>query len=113
MRFISAQIHALFTDGLGLGLAQHANQMAALLRQTLEEKIAAGEISGLSFTQPTQVNGVFAVMPNDAADRLRQTVRFYDWDRDAGEVRWMCSYDTTTEDIDWFVDQIHAVLPGR
>lgn len=113
MRFISAQIHALFTDGLGRELAGHANQMAALLRQKLEEKIAAGDISGLSFSQPTQVNGVFALMPNAAADRLRQSVRFYDWDREAGEVRWMCSFDTTEDDIDWFVDQIQTVLPGR
>ena len=95
MRFISAQIQALFDGNLGLRSATHANQMAALLRQKLDAKIASGEVAGLSFTHPTQANGVFAVMPNVAADALRERVRFYDWDRDAGEVRWMCSFDTT------------------
>jgi threonine aldolase len=112
MRFISAQIQALFDDRLGLRSAGHANQMATLLRQKLDSKIASGEISGLSFTQPTQANGVFAVLPHAAADQLKQSVRFYDWDRDAGEVRWMCSFDTTEDDIDWFVDEIQKVLPG-
>ena len=113
MRFISAQLQTLCDDGLGLRLAQHSNQMAALLRSRLEEAIAAGDISGLTFSQPTQVNGVFAVMPPEAADRLRDTVRFYDWNRDIGEVRWMCSFDTTEADIDWFVGEIQKVLPGR
>ena len=110
MRFISAQIQTLFDDSLGIRSATHANAMAARLRQKLEAAIGEGSISGLTFSQPTQANAVFARLSNTAADRLRETVRFYDWDRPSGEVRWMCSFDTTEDDIDWFVDEVTKAL---
>ena len=110
MRFISAQIQTLFDDSLGIRSATHANAMAARLRQKLEAAIAEGSISGLTFSQPTHANAVFARLSNTAADRLRETVRFYDWDRPSGEVRWMCSFDTTEDDIDWFVEEITKAL---
>jgi len=99
MRFLSAQLLALFDDDLGMRSAAHANAMAARLRAGLE----AAAIPGLSFSQPTQANAVFAVLPNAAADRIRERVRFYDWDRAAGQVRWMTAWDTTEQDVDRFV----------
>lgn len=104
MRFASAQLLALFEDGLGLASASHANAMAARLRGALEELA----LPGLSFSQPTQANAVFAVLANDAADRIREKVRFYDWDRAAGQVRWMTAFDTTEADVDAFVETIRA-----
>jgi threonine aldolase len=112
MRFASAQLLALFDDGLGLRSAAHANAMAARLRGALEQSVADGELGGLSFSQQTQANAVFAVLPNDAADRIREHVRFYDWDRAAGEVRWMCAWDTTERDVDGFVTAIREGLAG-
>ena len=109
MRFFSAQLLALF-DGVGLRAAAHANAMATRLRSSLEEGLADGSIRGLSFSQATQANAVFAVLPNDAADRIRERFRFYDWDRAAGEVRWMTSFDTTEADIDAFVAAIREEL---
>lgn len=106
MRFASAQLLALFEDGLGLASASHANAMAARLRGALEELA----LPGLSFSQPTQANAVFAVLANDAADRIREKVRFYDWDRAAGQVRWMTAFDTTEADVDAFVETIRAEL---
>lgn len=102
MRFTSAQLLALFDDGLGIRAAAHANAMAARLRGALD----ADPVGGLSFSQATEANAVFAVLPNDAADCIRERVRFYDWDRAAGEVRWMCSWDTTEADVDGFVAAI-------
>lgn len=110
MRFVSAQLLALFDNDLGLRSARHANQMAGLLRQSLEERIASGDISGLSFSAPTQANAVFALLNNSVADRIRESFRFYDWDRAKGEVRWMCAFDTTEEDIAAFVDTIAREL---
>lgn len=110
MRFASAQILALFTDDLGLRSARHANAMASRLRSTLEERISSGAISGLGFSAPTQANAVFALLGNAIADRIREKFRFYDWDRAKGEVRWMCSFDTTEDDIARFVDTITAEL---
>jgi threonine aldolase len=110
MRFVSAQLLALFEDDLYLRSAGHANAMAARLRGALDGLVASGAITGLAFSQPTQANAVFAVLANDAADRIREQVRFYDWNRAAGEVRWMTAFDTTDADIDRFVDVIGREL---
>jgi threonine aldolase len=109
MRFLSAQLLALF-EGVGLSAAAHANQMAARLRSALEAGIADGSITQLAFSQATQANAVFAILPNDAADRIRARFRFYDWDRAAGQVRWMTAYDTTEADVDAFVAAIREEL---
>ena len=110
MRFVSAQLLALFTDDLGIRSATHANAIARLLRDTLDDLVARKEISGLSFSQDTQANAVFALLDNKAADTIRQSFRFYDWDRSKGEVRWMCSFDTTEDDIARFVSVIKETL---
>lgn len=110
MRFVSAQLIALLEGSLWLDSATHANAMAAHLRQSLEARISAGSITGLSFTRPTQANAVFATLSNDAADRVRERFRFYDWDRAAGEVRWMTAFDTTEADVDAFVAAITEEL---
>jgi threonine aldolase len=110
MRFLSAQLLALFDGGLGLASAGHANAMAARLRGSLETLLADGSISGLGFSQPTQANAVFAVLDNAVADRIRERVRFYDWDRAGGEVRWMCAFDTSEADVDSFVEVIREEL---
>ncbi|MEV6487521.1 beta-eliminating lyase-related protein [Actinoplanes sp. NPDC051633] len=104
MRFVSAQLLALFEDDLYLRSAGHANAMAARLRAALEHT------EGLTFSRPTQANAVFAVLANDAADRIRERVRFYDWNRAAGEVRWMTAFDTTEADVDTFVEVIREEL---
>lgn len=115
MRFISAQLLALLGDGGGeeplwLRSARHANAMAARLRSRLDESLEAGRITGLAFTQPTQANAVFATLPAGVADRLREAYRFYDWNPATGEVRWVCSFDTTEDDIDAFTAAIEREL---
>ena len=84
--------------------------MARLLRRRLEEGISAGEIVGLDFSQPTQANAVFGLLDPAKADLIRSDVRFYDWDRARGEVRWMCAFDTTEDDVNTFVQTISRVL---
>lgn len=110
MRFVSAQLLALFEDDLYLRSASHANTMATRLRGTLEREIGDGTISGLGFSQPTQANAVFALIAKEAADRIRERVHFYDWNRAAGEVRWMTAFDTTQDDVDAFVAIIRDEL---
>ncbi len=108
MRFVSAQLVALFEGDLWLRNAGHANAMAARLRAAL-----AG-VRGITFGQPTQANGVFARLPDGVADTVRQRFPFYDWDASVNEVRWMCSFDTTTQDVDTFAglvaDAVAAAL---
>ncbi|MGO2540585.1 threonine aldolase family protein [Specibacter sp. AOP5-B1-6] len=104
MRFISAQLLALLSGDLWLHSAGHANAMAARLRAAVEA------IPQVQCTQATESNGVFAILPDGVADRLRRTFRFYDWDEAAREVRWMCSFDTSEADVDAFVAALRVEL---
>ena len=106
MRFVSAQLVALLEGDLYLRNARHSNAMAARLRATVEAGLADGSIAGVSFSQPTQANGVFATLPDGVADALRESFRFYDWDAAKNEVRWMCSFDTSETDVDAFVAEL-------
>lgn len=126
MRFVSAQLIALLEGDLWLRNATHSNGMAQRLRAGVEAGLQGGTIHGVTFTQPTQANGVFATLPADVADRLRESFRFYDWGPVAGgsdhrdsddrsgdgedaarsEVRWMCAFDTTEADVDAFIAAI-------
>lgn len=113
MRFLSAQLTALLTatdqggDPLWRRNAAHANAMAARLRSALAPLAESGD---LAFSQATEANAVFAVLPRAVADAVRARFRFYDWQ--AGpepgtvEVRWMCAWDTTAEDVDGFAEAV-------
>lgn len=107
MRFLSAQFIALLEGDLWLRSAAHANAMASRLRAAVDT------IDGVEPTQKTESNGVFAVLPAGVADRLRESFRFYDWDEAAREVRWMCSFDTSEDDIDAFVAAIRRELAAH
>ncbi len=102
LRFVSAQLLALFEADLWLRSAQHANAMAARLRAGVES------IDGVRVTLPTQSNAVFAALAPGAADRLRESYQFYDWTE--GEVRWMCAFDTTAADVDGFIAALRAAV---
>ncbi len=104
MRFISAQLLALLTDDLWLRNATHSNAMA----QQLAERV--GALDGVRITQPIRANAVFAVLPPEVTARLQERFRFYTWNEQTGEVRWMCSWDTTIEDIDAFAVAIDQEL---
>lgn len=110
MRFVSAQLLALLDGDLYLRTAGRANAMARRLRDGIEAGIADGSMPGVAFTQETQVNAVFATLPAGVADRLRRRFRFYDWDAAQGEVRWVCSFDTTPEDVDGFLSALRSEL---
>jgi threonine aldolase len=104
MRFVSAQLIAILSDDLYLRSAGHANAMATRLRDAVEG------LPGLTISQKTQSNAVFAILPPGVADRLRQNFRFYDWDPATGEVRWMCAFDTTEADVDAFAAALREEL---
>jgi len=104
MRFISAQFERYLTDELWYKNAEHANNMAKLL----ERKVL--EIPQIQLTQNVEANGVFAKVPKEIIDDLKQEYFFYDWDEANSEVRWMCSFDTKEKDILTFVELIKSQL---
>jgi threonine aldolase len=105
MRFVSAQLLALFEGDVWRRAAGHANAMAA--------RLAAGVGEAVTITQAVEANGVFAILPPGAAERLQEDFKFYVWDHHTGEVRWMCSWDTSEEDVDAFVEAILGVVPTQ
>jgi len=100
MRFTSAQLIALFGGDLWLRSASHANSMA--------QRLSAGlhQIPGVIVTQQVQANAVFAILPPQVTTALQQRHHFYVWDHRTGEVRLMCSWDTTEEDIEVFLADV-------
>jgi threonine aldolase len=104
MRFLAAQFEALLHDELWLRLAGHANAMAARLAD------AVRELPGVAISHPVESNAVFATVPPAAIPRLQERFDFYVWDEARGEVRWMCSWDTTEKDVDEFAAAVRAQL---
>ena len=100
MRFMAAQLLALFEGELWRANALHANAMA----QRLADAVRGAR--GLRVTQPVEANGVFAVLPDGVAAGLAREWPFYVWDEHTGEVRWMCAWDTRAEDVDAFAAAI-------
>jgi len=93
MRFIAAQFDALLSDDLWLENARHANRMARVLAGELER------IPQVRITQAVESNAVFAVIPRESVARILQSFFFYVWNEETSEVRLMCSFDTTEEDV--------------
>jgi threonine aldolase len=104
MRFISAQLDALLTDNLWLTNAQHSNRMAKLLEKALKS------IPGTSIAYPVEANGVFAKIPREAIAKLQERFFFYVWVEEESMVRWMCSFDTTEEDVQAFADYVREIV---
>jgi threonine aldolase len=96
MRFISVQFEALFSNDLWQKSAKHANQMAQLLKKELSQ------IPEVKIVYPVEANGVFAQIPRNAIAKLQERYFFYVWSEEESVVRWMCSFDTTEDDIRQF-----------
>ena len=107
MRFISAQLVALLENELWLRNATHSNTLARRL------EAAVREIPGVTVARATEANAVFAILPPAVTARLQQQFKFYVWDQSTGEVRWMCSWDTTEADVDNFVAAIKKEITAK
>jgi threonine aldolase len=106
MRFLAAQFDALLQDELWRRCASHANAMAARLAERVRD------LPGLRITRPVETNAVFAALAPAVTSALQLEFPFYTWDETAGEVRWMCSWDTSEEDVDTFAAAVRDSLAG-
>jgi len=108
MRYVGAQFAAAYGSSAWREMAGQANAMAA--------RLAAGaRTAGVELVWEPQANEVFALLAPDAMERLRAVADFYDWEPrgDRVIVRWVCSWDTTDEDVDRFIAAIPAAMEGR
>ena len=104
MRFMAAQFICYIESGIWRRNAEHSNAMAQLLKAEVEK------VAGVKIMYPVQVNSLFVQLPTDVWHRLQERYFFYDWDEAADVVRWMCSFDTTEEDIHNFVAALRKLV---
>ncbi len=104
MRYIAAQFERFLDEEVWLKNASHANRMAKMLESEVMK------IDRIRITQPVQSNAVFAILPKEFIPVLQEAFFFYVWNEATGEVRWMCSYDTTEEDVINFSSLIRKVM---
>jgi threonine aldolase len=106
MRFIAAQFEALLTNDLWRRSAEHANRMARVLEAEVRK------VPQVRVVWKVESNGVFAQIPPHALEKIKERYFSYPWIEDEHIVRWMCSFDTTEEDIADFVQVVaEAVKP--
>jgi len=103
MRFVSAQLIAILTDDLWKRNGEHANAMAKRLDAGLRAL-------GVHIPNPTEANAVFPIFTDAQTAALQEEYRFYVWNYATGQVRLMCSWDTTVEDVDGLLAAAERIL---
>ncbi len=101
-RLLTAPLMGLLESGAWEGHAAHANRMA--------QRLAAGIKARTPFplAHPVEASLVFVRMPADAHDRLLAS----GWaasDFSDGSIRFVCSWATTAESVDEFVEALAKV----
>jgi len=103
MRYLSAPWLGVLKDGAWLRHASHANACA--------ERLEAGlrSIDGVEVLFPRQANAVFARLDARIISGLyARGWSFYDF-IGAGGCRLMCAWDTTFDDVDAFIADVHTL----
>ncbi|MCL2650434.1 MAG: low specificity L-threonine aldolase [Candidatus Azobacteroides sp.] len=103
MRYQSAQFCAYFENDLWLKNATHANDMAQLLAGEIEK------FPEVELTQKVESNAVFCTMPLKVIEQLQKSYFFYFWNEEKHEIRLVCSWDTTQEDVENFVKALKTI----
>ena len=104
MRFLAVQFDTYLSTGLWQRNAAHSNDMARKLYNAVKD------IDGVKVMYPVQANSVFVQMPHKVWTELQKYYFFYDWDETNNVVRWMCSFDTSDDDILSFVAALKRCL---
>ena len=96
---LGLQFDTLFTDGLYLRIARHANDAADRIRKVLVER-------GYTLTFDAPTNQIFVTLDNETSERLQRDVRlgFTEKADDTHTVMRICtSWATTDEQVDELV----------
>jgi threonine aldolase len=101
-RLLGIQFLELFRDDLFFELAEHANQMAKLLREALSQ-------AGYTFLTHSPSNQIFPILPNSLIVELQKKYAFYIWESiDAGSsaIRLVTSWATKEEEVLAFIGDL-------
>lgn len=102
MRFLTSPWLGVLEDSVWLRHAANANSMA--------RRLAAGlrELPGVSLLHPTEVNAVFATLPESCHARLAGRGWHYYTFIGRGGARFMCSWATTADEVDALLADIRG-----
>lgn len=106
MRFLSAQFIPYLKENLWFECASNSNKMAKYFEKKLKE-------IGIAVTNEVAGNTLFAILPPEIILELQNFSSFYIWDASKSEVRFVTSFDTTTSDIDSFIEKIKELLQNK
>jgi threonine aldolase len=67
----------------------------------------------VQFAYPVEANAVFPILPPESIEPLQRERRFYMWDHARSVARWMCSWDTTPDDVHTFADAVWRIAPKQ
>jgi len=109
-RFIAIQFLTLLENDLWKKSSEHSNSMAKLLKERLELILKKNDQQLIRFTKPVETNAIFLEIPRDWYEPLSSIIPFYMWRTKQCEVRLMCSFDTTENDIDLFINKINELI---
>jgi len=78
------------------------------MARLLEKEIS--KIPQIKIVYKVEANGVFAKIPREAIPKLQERYFFYVWNEDESVVRWMCSFDTTEDDVREFTKFVRETV---
>ncbi|MBI3853297.1 MAG: low specificity L-threonine aldolase [Verrucomicrobia bacterium] len=104
MRFLAAPWVGMLQDGAWLRHARHANDMARRLEAAIRG------LPGAKIQFPCQTNSVFVRLPEPVITAMHQRGWKFYTHVSQDDCRLMCSWDTTTEDVDQFAADLKSLL---
>ncbi|MEI6567884.1 MAG: beta-eliminating lyase-related protein, partial [Verrucomicrobiota bacterium] len=108
MRFLSAPWVGMLQNGAWLRHAAHSNAMAKRM------ELAIKDLPGIGVPYPVESNAVFARIPDDVVQAMfARGWKFYTNVGGWEESRLMCSWDTTTEDVDGFAADLKELATAK
>lgn len=105
-RFIAVQFFTMLQDDLWKKSSEYSNAMAQKFKQRLESFSKEHDKLSMRITRPVDTNAIFLQIPKEWYEPLSETFPFYMWRPKISEVRLMCSFDTTDDDIDQFMNKM-------
>jgi threonine aldolase len=109
-RFIAIQFLTILQNDLWKKSSEHSNSMAQLLKKRLELISKKNDKQLIRITRPVETNAIFLEIPRDWYEPLSEIFPFYMWRTKNCEVRLMCSFDTTENDIEQFMNKINELI---
>lgn len=93
MRYLSAQYIPFFSEKLWHLLAAHANKQAQKIAAIIEKTPC------LTLNYPHATNQLFFSAPPALIPHIQEKIACYIWNEEIHEIRFVCSWSTTDEDV--------------